>query len=65
MQAGAGVVMHARPGDTVTEGAPLLTLLTDEPDRFERALGLARRRLRHRARGPPYTPGPLLIDRIA
>ena len=38
MQAGAGVRWHARPGDTVTEGQPLFTLLTDEPDRFDRAL---------------------------
>jgi thymidine phosphorylase len=38
VQAGAGVLWHARPGDQVTEGDPLLTLLTDEPERFERAL---------------------------
>jgi thymidine phosphorylase len=38
VQAGAGVVWHARPGDQVTEGQPLFTLLTDEPERFERAL---------------------------
>ena len=38
VQDGAGVVWHARPGDQVTEGAPLFTLLTDEPDRFDRAL---------------------------
>ncbi|HET7735273.1 MAG TPA: thymidine phosphorylase [Nocardioidaceae bacterium] len=38
VQAGAGVVMHAKPGDSLTEGQPLLTLLTDEPDRFARAL---------------------------
>ena len=38
VQAGAGVVWHARPGDTVQQGQPLFTLLTDEPDRFERAL---------------------------
>ncbi|MBA2772468.1 MAG: thymidine phosphorylase [Nocardioidaceae bacterium] len=37
VQAGAGVVMHAKPGDEVTAGQPLLTLLTDEPDRFARA----------------------------
>ena len=37
VQAGAGVVMHAKPGDQVTAGQPLLTLLTDEPDRFPRA----------------------------
>ncbi len=38
VQAGAGVVWHARPGDQVTAGEPLFTLLTDEPARFERAL---------------------------
>ncbi|MDE0777823.1 thymidine phosphorylase [Nocardioides sp.] len=38
VQAGAGVVWHARPGDPVTAGEPLFTLLTDEPTRFERAL---------------------------
>jgi thymidine phosphorylase len=38
VQAGAGVEWHARPGDEVNEGDPLLTLHTDEPDRFERAL---------------------------
>jgi thymidine phosphorylase len=38
VQAGAGVVWHARPGDLVTAGEPLFTLLTDEPDRFDRAL---------------------------
>ncbi|MAS55044.1 MAG: thymidine phosphorylase [Pimelobacter sp.] len=37
VQAGAGVVWHARPGDPVTAGEPLFTLLTDEPTRFERA----------------------------
>jgi thymidine phosphorylase len=38
VQAGAGVVWHARPGDEVTAGEPLFTLHTDEPARFERAL---------------------------
>ncbi len=38
VQAGAGVVWHARPGDQVTAGQPLFTLLTDEPERFDRAL---------------------------
>ena len=38
VQAGAGVVWHARPGDQVREGEPLFTLLTDEPNRFDRAL---------------------------
>ena len=37
VQAGAGVEIHARPGDRVAAGQPLLTLHTDEPARFERA----------------------------
>ncbi len=37
VQAGAGVEIHARPGERVAEGQPLLTLHTDEPGRFERA----------------------------
>ncbi|MEV6864618.1 thymidine phosphorylase [Streptosporangium subroseum] len=35
---GAGVMLHARPGDLVREGQPLMTLHADETFRFERAL---------------------------
>ena len=38
VQAGAGVQMHAKPGDTVRSGQPLLTLHTDDEPRFDRAL---------------------------
>ena len=38
VQAGAGVVLHAKPGDLVQDGAPLMTLHTDEPARFDRAM---------------------------
>ncbi|MCC3291952.1 thymidine phosphorylase [Arthrobacter sp. zg-Y1110] len=37
VQAGAGVVMHAKPGATVRAGEPLMTLLTDTPEKFDRA----------------------------
>ena len=37
VQAAAGVIMHAKPGDAITAGQPVLTLHTDTPDRFERA----------------------------
>ena len=37
MQAAAGVQMHAKPGDRVRKGDPLLTLHTDTPEKFERA----------------------------
>ncbi|RKN05238.1 thymidine phosphorylase [Streptomyces radicis] len=38
VQAGAGVELHAKPGDRVRAGEPLLTLHTDTPERFEAAL---------------------------
>src|SRR5699024_2172166 len=37
VQAGAGVALHAKPGDTVRAGRPLMTLHTDTPERFARA----------------------------
>jgi thymidine phosphorylase len=37
VQAGAGVLLHAKPGVAVRAGQPLLTLLTDTPERFARA----------------------------
>src|SRR5215217_1954991 len=38
VQAGAGVELHAKPGSVVRGGEPLMTLHTDTPERFERAL---------------------------
>lgn len=38
VQAGAGVELHARPGDAVVKGQTLMTLHTGTPERFERAL---------------------------
>jgi thymidine phosphorylase len=38
VQAGAGIEMHAKPGDYIEAGSPLFTLHTDESPRFERAL---------------------------
>ncbi|MEJ5868942.1 thymidine phosphorylase [Pseudokineococcus sp. 5B2Z-1] len=37
VQAGAGVELHAKPGDAVRAGQPLMTLHTDTPERFGRA----------------------------
>ena len=37
VQAAAGVELHAKPGDVVTAGQPVLTLHTDTPERFPRA----------------------------
>jgi thymidine phosphorylase len=62
VQAAAGVVMHAKPGDTVTEGQDLLTLHTDDADRFERALAALDGGI---AVGSTYDAAPLVIDRVA
>ena len=64
MQAGAGVEMHAKPGDTVTAGEPLLTLHTDESERFERALASLEGGIEI-GDGAGYDPTPLVIDRIS
>ena len=65
VQAGAGVEWHARPGDPVTEGQPLLTLHTDEPERFERALASLEGGYDVAPAGSAYEPTPLLLDRIS
>ncbi|WP_310964472.1 thymidine phosphorylase [Nocardioides terrisoli] len=65
VQAGAGVEWHARPGDVVAVDQPLLTLHTDEPDRFERALEALDGGYRIAPVGTPYTPDPLVRDRIS
>jgi thymidine phosphorylase len=57
----AGVELHAKPGDQVQEGAPLLTLHTDDPSRIERALESLTDAV---AVSTSYQPGPLVIDRI-
>ncbi len=63
VQAGAGVVWHARPGDAVTAGDPLFTLLTDEPERFERALESLEGGY-DVGDAASYHPTPVLLDRI-
>ncbi|WP_067435305.1 thymidine phosphorylase [Nocardioides jensenii] len=64
VQDGAGVVWHARPGDEVTQGQPLFTLLTDEPERFDRALASLEGGY-DIGDGARFDAQPLVIDRIA
>jgi thymidine phosphorylase len=65
VQAGAGVELHAKPGDLVTEGQPLLTLHTDSPERF----GYARESLATAydiaPTGTAFTASPIVLERIA
>jgi thymidine phosphorylase len=65
VQAGAGVVWHARPGERVTEGSPLFTLLTDDESRFGRALESLDGGYDVQPDGSSYQPSPLVIDRIS
>ncbi|MFH7323368.1 thymidine phosphorylase [Aeromicrobium sp. JJY06] len=62
VQAGAGVELHAKPGDTVRAGQPLLTLHTDTPERFERAREALEGGWSIGASAPRATP--IVIDRI-
>ena len=64
VQAAAGVELHAKPGDVVRAGAPLLTLHTDTPERFERALAALDGGFDIAPPGTPYEPRPLILDRI-
>ena len=64
VQAGAGVEWHARPGDYVAAGEPLLTLHTDEPERFERALASLEGGFDVAADGSSYEATPIVLDRI-
>ena len=63
VQAGAGVELFAKPGDTVRAGQPLLRLHTDEPARFDRALADLDGSWEIGPDAP--SPPPLLIERIA
>jgi len=65
VQAGAGVQMHAKPGAVLRAGDPLLTLHTDTPERFERAIEALQNSyfIAPEGSGPDLTP--LVIDRIS
>jgi thymidine phosphorylase len=62
VSAGAGVVLFAKPGDTVTAGQPLLELHADDAGRFERALQALEGGYDI---GGTFTPSPLVLDRIS
>ncbi|MDR1448683.1 MAG: thymidine phosphorylase [Propionibacteriaceae bacterium] len=62
VQAGAGVVCHAKPGDVIRRGQPLLTLHTDTPDRFGRAKAALAGAWTIAATAPP--PRPVVLEQI-
>jgi thymidine phosphorylase len=60
---GAGVICHAKPGEQVTAGQPLLTLHADDASRFEHALRALDGAVEVSADGAADLL-PLVIDRI-
>ncbi|KQY43062.1 thymidine phosphorylase [Cellulomonas sp. Root137] len=64
VQAGAGVELHAKPGDAVRAGQPLLTLHTDTPERFGRAREALVGKVVVAPAGTAVPDRPLVIDRI-
>ncbi|GAA2297676.1 thymidine phosphorylase [Streptomyces violaceusniger] len=65
VQAGAGVELHAKPGDHVTTGQPLLTLHTDTPSAFAYALQALDGAIAYAPADTEFTTSPIVLDRIA
>jgi len=65
VQAGAGIEMHAKPGAFVRAGERLMTLHTDTPERFPRALEALAGASFIAPEGSRPDLLPLVIDRIA
>ncbi|MCF4120256.1 thymidine phosphorylase [Antribacter sp. KLBMP9083] len=66
VQAGAGIELHAKPGDRVSAGQVLMTLHTDTPERFARAEEALVGGWSVVPEGAPgIIPAPLVLDRIA
>jgi thymidine phosphorylase len=64
VQAGAGIEIHAKPGESITAGAPLFTLHTDDSPRFERALEALQGAVRISSTGEQVDRLPLIIEKI-
>ncbi|GAA4796674.1 thymidine phosphorylase [Streptomyces sanyensis] len=65
VQAGAGVELHAKPGDAVTAGQPLMTLHTDTPEKFTYALDALSAAYDVAPAGTAHRPTPVVLERIA
>jgi thymidine phosphorylase len=63
VQFGAGITLHAQLGQAVKAGQPLMTLHTDEADRFDRAMEALEGSFKIEAAATP-APRKILLDRI-
>jgi thymidine phosphorylase len=64
LQLGAGIEIHAKPGDHIQAGSPLYTMHTDEPARFVRALDVLNSSFAIGVAGDEIHRLPLILDRI-
>ncbi|SCK15117.1 thymidine phosphorylase [Streptomyces sp. WMMB 714] len=64
VQAGAGIEMHAKPGDPVTAGRPLMTLHTDTPERFAYALQALEGAYDIAPQGTEFAVTPIVLERV-
>jgi thymidine phosphorylase len=62
VSASAGVTLHAKPGEEVRAGSPLMTLHADDPSRFAGALEALTGAYEV---GGAWSPAPLVLGRIA
>ncbi len=65
VQAGAGIELHSKPGAVLRAGDPLMTLHTDTPERFERAIEALDGAYFIAPEGSRPDLWPLVIDRIS
>ena len=64
VQFGAGIILHAQVGQKVQAGAPLLTMHTDEPERFERALAALEGGFKIETSAPETENRQIVLERI-
>jgi len=64
VQFGAGIEIHAKPGERVVAGQLLFTLHTDEPERFPRAIEALAHSVRISNTGEKVERLPLILEKI-
>jgi len=64
VQAGAGIEIHAKPGEKITSGSALFTLHSDDSERFERAKQALEGAVRISEKGEVAERLPLVITRF-
>jgi thymidine phosphorylase len=64
VQPGAGVQLHAKPGEKVSAGQPLMTLHTDQAHRFSRALQALEGGYEVSATARPYDAPAVVMERV-